>query len=138
MCVLFEQNGGRAFGGSEKPPRTIYVKIPTLVSLYSSDFMKIAGLNFSKEQRECFERISLPTRGGQLPYGGLVEPPVGFRFAAWADFLEFAYQPLFTPAEKDLWTKEVGLRVCSCRPVSTEGFMVPSPEKVKRTTTEVR
>lgn len=58
------------------------------------------------------------------------ELAVGFQFAVWADFLELAYQQLFTPVEKDLWTKQVELGVWSCRTVSTEGFLVPSPEKV--------
>ena len=68
--------------------------------------MNIAGVSFSKEQRERFTCISLPTCGRQLLSIGLVELAVSFRLAVWADFLELAYEQLFTPVEKDLWTKE--------------------------------
>lgn len=40
---------------------------------------------------------------------GLVLWPMGLKFPVRVDFLEPAYQHLFTPIEKDLWTKEVEL-----------------------------
>lgn len=53
VCVLFQWNGSREFGGSEKQPRSNLYKISiSMILVYNSESIKIARLNFFKELRE--------------------------------------------------------------------------------------
>lgn len=52
--------------------------------------MKIACLNFFKEQRECFECISLPV-WGRYRCRFRKTGQWGSRFEIWADFVKLVY-----------------------------------------------
>lgn len=114
VCVLFQWNGSREFGGSEKQPRSNLYKISiSMILVYNSESIKIARLNFFKELREFWMRFpSSPWKPGLWA----VDLLSGLEFA------NLPYQQLFTPVEKDLWTMEVELCVWSGKSLSTKSF----------------
>lgn len=112
--------------------RTICIKISiSTVWLCNFDSMEIACLNFFKEQRACFECISLSTCGG-LHCRLRNTSQWALDLKSGLGFVELVYQQLFIPVEKDLWTPEVALCVWSCRTVSAKGFVILSSEKVEK------
>lgn len=100
ICVLFQWNGSRKFGGSErKDQETIYGKITISVVLFcNSDSLKIASLNIFREQRELLNACPF------LPMDTSCCWSAGT--SLWAldllsglDFAKLAYQQLFTPVD---------------------------------------
>lgn len=64
-CVFYSNRGEAEHLGAQRNHQEQSVKIATSVVLCSSNLMKIARLSFFKEQRECFDWVSLPTCGRQ-------------------------------------------------------------------------
>lgn len=110
--VLFESNGSRKFEGWEKPPRTTYVK-----NIYCTSFTLQVWF-YENCLFKLFQRtkpvfwMHFPSYLGKTLFRKTGQGALGWK--SGLDFVRFVYQQLFTPVEKDLWTKEVEL-CFSCR-----------------------